>query len=71
MLIYDPEKRPNVAECLKHEWFKKEPHIPTQVSQNKFKKRLVKLSEFKTEKKLQQAALGYIANYFITKRENQ
>jgi calcium-dependent protein kinase len=70
MLMFNPDKRINVTDALKHPWFDK---VATQEKVNKddFQKNMKNLKNFRAEQKLQQAAYTFIASQLTSKEEKQ
>lgn len=69
MLTFDPLKRINAQESLKHEWFNWIENKATKKDSVSLKSTLQDLSNFRIEQKMQQAALTYMANHLIGEEE--
>lgn len=67
MLCYDPAKRIQTGECLKHEWFKIK--MDKTVSAGSNTKVLNNLKNFRSDYKFQKAVLLYIISFFDLKEE--
>lgn len=70
MLTYDPDKRLNAFDAIKHVWFNKF-RESTSVDQESYFSVLKNIKNFNAREKFQQATLAYIVHFFYTSQELQ
>ena len=68
LLEYNPKKRYSANDVLKHHWMIKG-NINVKIDKSFVLHSLVNMKEFHAERKLQQAALTYIVNNLVSKKE--
>lgn len=69
MLTYDPEKRPNAMECLKHPFFNKINILNTKI--DNFPDIVENMKNFKFKYTFQKAIFIYLANFLEIKEETK
>jgi calcium-dependent protein kinase len=69
MLVLDPEDRISAADAIEHEWFDKVLHDDYEPKE--LKKAILGLKKFEAEKKMQQAAIGFIVTQLATKDDTE
>ena len=69
MLILDPDQRISASDALEHEWFTK--YKKGEIDNSKLSKAMKGLKKFKTDQKMQQAALSYIVTHMATKEDTK
>ena len=69
MLIYDPKKRPNAAECLKHPFFHRNNILRDDI--NNYSEIVTNMMDFKTKYTFQKAIFIYLSNFLEIKEEKK